>query len=454
MKRRAFLGSSLAAGMAGALTASCGGERLPWERGPGGGGEEVGLMAGMTLESLAEDYRHRLFDLYLPFWRKGGYDGENGGFMCMVDDDGAVVEEEKRLEDQGKALWVYSFLYNNFGENPEYLEIAEKTRNFMVKYMRAENGTWFERVHRDGRLKEDVSENVFGWLYAAKGLAEFYRAARNDEDRNIVHETVWAALRAYDSLNYRGVRNYGGIAMDVTTTGLRELGHSMLIIDVLSEFLSHTKNRRLAELLDEHVTHVMEHFFNPKLGITNEYLRHDYSRLPGYEDYMYTGHAVETMWLVLFEARRSKDRVLFEDAKNIIRRYVEMGWDYVFEGYGDGHFYVFDGPGRTRDRLYSVKTLRSHCNLMIALMSIYEFTGERWAKEWYERVQGYALEKLAGDSIVWRQAVDRFGRPIRHSGNAGTRKDIFHQPRYLMLNLLSLEGMLEETGGTEVAPGR
>lgn len=446
MKRRAFIRSSLAAGISGSLAASCGGERLPWEVSKDQMKPVPVTIAGMTLEDLREDYRHRLFDLYLPFWDKGGYDQDLGGFMCILNDDGSVVDDEKQLMFQGHAIWVYSFLYNNLGQDTHHLEIAQKTRDFMVRYMKSENGTWYERVYRDGRLKEGVGNNICSWLFAANGLGELYKATKNEEDQKTVIDTIWAALRAYDNPGYSGVLNYGGLSPDVSLAGFRELGHSMVVIWLLSQFLTHTRNRKFEEILDEHISLVMEKFFNPKLGISNEYLKYDYSRIPGYDDYMLAGVSIETMWIIMLEAIRSKNPPLFEDAKNTIKRYLEITWDYVFEGLGGEHFYVFDGPGRTREKLYGIKSMRSHCELMIALLHILEYTGESWAQEWYERVRIYSIQRFATDYGVWRQTVDRFGKEIKPVGILEKTRDIYHQSRWLMLNLLCLDRLIDQKG--------
>ncbi|MFC1693806.1 AGE family epimerase/isomerase [Candidatus Latescibacterota bacterium] len=446
MKRRSFIGSSVTAGISGVLFTSCGKGQLPEEYGISEDALLPDTIAGMSLEQLREDYHHRLFDLYLPFWDKGGYDEELGGFMCILNDDGTVADDEKYIWYQGRALWVYSFLYNNFGGDPRHLEIAQKTRDFMVKHMKAENGTWYEKVHRDGSIKEDVSDNIYGWLFAANGLAEFYKATQNDEDLKMIYDTIWAALRTYDNASYYGVKNNGGLPRDISFTGFRAQGHSMALIRLLTQFLSHKRNRKFEEILKEHVDLVMTKFFYPKLGITNEFLQHNYSRIPGYSDYMYTGHSLETMWMIMFEAIRTKDMTLFIDAKNIIRRYIEMSWDYVFDGFGDGHFYVLDGPGRTREKLYGVKSMWSHCEVMIACLHILEYTGEQWAKECYERARAYSLKAFDTEYGVWRQAVDRLGREVKREGVSANRKGNFHQPRYLMLNLLCIERMIENNG--------
>ncbi len=453
MKRRDFIGSTITAGMSGALMVSCGGERLPGVPEFHGDLPLPLTIGGMTLEEIREDYRRRLFDRYLPFWDLGGYDKQYGGFMCMLNDDGTVADDEKFIWYQGRALWVYSFLYNNFGKDERYLEIAQKTRDFMVNHMKAESGTWYEKVFRDGAIKENVSDNIYGWLFAANGLAEFYKATGSNEDIKMVYESIWAVLRVYDDSGYNGVNNNGGLSEDISFTGFRSQGHSMVLIRLLTQLLSHKKNSKLEIIVNEHVDYIMKNFFNPKLGITNEYLLHDYTRIPGYEDFMYTGHSVETMWMIMFEALRKKNRRLFADTKNTIRRYIEISWDYVFNGFGDGHFYVFDGPGRTRAKHYGVKTMWSHCELLIALLHIIEYTGEQWAIDFYERVSAYTFAAFDTDYGVWRQAVDRFGKDVKRESVPSKRKGNFHQPRCLMLNLLSLDRMINNNGKTTPFPG-
>jgi mannose/cellobiose epimerase-like protein (N-acyl-D-glucosamine 2-epimerase family) len=408
----------------------------------------------MTYEQLREDYRHRLFDRYLPFWDKGGYDEQLGGFMCTLNDDGTVADDEKFIWYQGRGLWVYSFLYNNLGKDPRHLEIAQQTRDFLVKYMKGPDGAWYEVVHRDGRIKRGIGDNVYGWLFAANGLAEFYKAAGNVQDIEMAYETIWAAMRAYDDPNYAGVSLDEGLDERTRARGLRAQGHSMVIVRMLTQLLSHHPDPRLQGLLEQHVDLIMNRFRNPSLGITNECLLHDYSRIPGREDHMFTGHSVETMWMVMFEAIRQGNDSLFVEAKNTFRRYLELCWDYVFEGFGDGDFYVYDGPGRTREALYGVKTMWSHCELMLGLMHILEYTGERWAKQWYERVRAYAIGAFDTDCGVWRQAVDRFGEDISREGQPVQRKGNFHQPRYMMLNLLSLDRMIANEGNLTPLSGR
>jgi N-acylglucosamine 2-epimerase len=403
-----------------------------------------GMLAGMTLERLRDDYRDRLFRQYLPFWEKDGIDRRYGGFMCELNDDGSVAADEKYIWYQGRGIWVYSFLYNEFGQDRRWLEIARQARDFMVKQMYAGDGKWIEKVHRDGAPMEKGGENVFGILFAALGLAEYHRAAGQKEDAELAKKSVLAALEAYDNPNYTDTHTVLYAGLDIDPRGLRSQGHSMVVVGVLGGLLTHYADPQLEDLCKRHVDLIVEKFWNPEFRITNEFLRHDYGRAAGTEAHMLTGHALETLWLVMADAQRRKDQKLFELLAKRVRHLLEMCWDYVFDGFGDGNFYVHAGKNHSRGPDYDIKTMWAQCEAMIACLMVLEDSAAAWAAEWYERVRAYALKVMpVARHGVWRQAVDRFGKDVQRAGISANRKDNYHQARMLMLNLLSLDRMLK-----------
>jgi N-acylglucosamine 2-epimerase len=403
-----------------------------------------GKIAGMTLQELRNDYRERIFKQYLPFWEKGGYDNELGGFMCELNDDGSVVNDEKYIWYQGRGVWVYSYLYNNFGKDKQFLGIAKKSRDFLIKNMYLGDGKWLDTVNRQGKpvvstVAQGSSKDVYGALFSAVGLIELYKAIGNEEDLEIAKTSIWASVKAYESPDYEGV-----IVAGIDKKGLRTLGHSFMIVWTLNNLLSFHNDPKLEELLSEHVNHIMIHFWNPDYGINNENLLHDYTRIPGSESVMFIGHYLETLWMLLYEALRKKDKQLFETIKNRIRRLIEMCWDYVFEGLGTEDYYVFSSKGNCLGPVYDLKVMWAHAELLIATMTILEHTGETWAQEWYERGRRYCLKSFANTSSgIWRQAVDRLGNDKQRPGISIYRKDNFHQIRYQMMNLLSIERMIK-----------
>jgi len=127
VKRRVFLGLTGAAGLQSVI-ASLG--RAQSVNGPPKDATAPGelRLAGMSLAELRQRLYDQLFQVLLPFWDKHGIDHQYGGLMCSLDYDGTLLNTGKNLWFLGRAIWVYSFLYNHFGNDPQYLEVAKSSR--------------------------------------------------------------------------------------------------------------------------------------------------------------------------------------------------------------------------------------------------------------------------------------------------------------------------------------
>jgi N-acylglucosamine 2-epimerase len=443
MKRRQFFGTALAAGVCGAGSTLAGDGS---DTAAGAIGDSLpipAMLGGLSLEALREDYRRRLFDQYLPFWDQGGYDRQHGGLMCELNDDGSVADDQKYIWYQGRGIWVYAFLYNHFGKKQHWLDVATRTRDFIVKHMCAGHGKWAEKVHRDGTPLEGVSKTVFGWLFVAGGLAQLYRATGDAKDLDLAAESLSAAVRAYGDPAYPDTFSPTYSPVALPERGLRSQAHSMVFVWVLSQLLATGNDAGWSQSQRQHVDLILNRFWRPDYGIANEFLQYDYSNVPGAEDHMYAGHSLETLWIVMHEAIRSKDRTLFDATMARSRRLMEMCWDYVFDGWAGGDFFVFGSPKHSQGPDFNVKTMWSQCEIMIACLTTLEYTGQLWAKEWYDRARAFALKTMPVPAHgVWRQAVDRRGGDVKRVGISTKRKDNFHQARMLMLNLLSLDRMI------------
>lgn len=124
MKRRRVLGAATATG---AVWAACLSAHAA-KRQRGDCRIAHGTLGCMSIEAFREDCRRRIFDQYLPYWEKGGIDREHGGFLCELNDDGSVAGDEESIWHQGRGLWVYTSVYNHFGKNLHWLDVAAKAR--------------------------------------------------------------------------------------------------------------------------------------------------------------------------------------------------------------------------------------------------------------------------------------------------------------------------------------
>jgi len=196
----------------------------------------------------------------------------------------------------------------------------------------------------------------------------------------------------------------------------------------------------LDKLADRCVDAIMEHHFNPRFNLVNELLNHDLSRPENeYEQLVYTGHAIETLWMVMDEAVRRKDRPLFEEAAARFRRHVEVAWDDVYGG-------VFRNLKNVDANVWSLdKVLWAQEEVLIGTLMAVEHLGAAWACELFGETYSYVMDhyplKKRGYSL-WILGADRKVTFEEHANRVGN----YHHPRHLMLNLLSLDRIIGREG--------
>ncbi|MEN6624890.1 MAG: AGE family epimerase/isomerase [Candidatus Sumerlaeia bacterium] len=435
MRRRDFMLSTAGLGLSASLAscsriASANEDKAPQPRAIP---EKIG---GRTLQELRDELRHYLFDIHLPFWDRGGDDTQYGGYMCILANDGKPLSDEKYIWFQGRGIWTLSYAYNRFGKNPKHLESARRARDFMVKHMYAGDGRWVSCVRRDGSPVKGVSGSIYDWTFPAEGLIEFYKAAGNKEDLDLAIASIRAAAAAYDTPDYKGSRS--------DPPGSRIQGHSMVFVHTLRQLLEIKKEPWSESMQREHVDAVMNRFYDPETHISNENLDHDYRRIEELRDYMMLGHSLETRWMVMFETLRTGDRKLFDDCAEAIKRWIPMGWDYNFEGWGGGAYYVNDTGTHGHGAVFNTKTMWSQAETMIACATVLEYTGAEWAAEYYGRAMDFIRRVFAHEDRPWSLVARRKGELVEGSaGGDGNRKDNYHPPRAMMLCMESLDRMIK-----------
>ena len=73
-------------------------------------------------------------DDFVSFWETRSVDPVYGGFLCGFDRDGELFFEDKSVWQQGRSLWMFSKLYNEFGSKQVWLDAAKSGYDFINKY--------------------------------------------------------------------------------------------------------------------------------------------------------------------------------------------------------------------------------------------------------------------------------------------------------------------------------
>ena len=412
-----------------------------------------GKLAGRTLEELRRQYRYDLFDDFLPFMDEFVVDHELGGFMCNTNRDGTKLNTNKNSWYVGRGIWVYSFLYNELAKEEKYFEVARKASEFILRDPPKGDDLWPAEYDREGTPVPakgqyiggkyvPVSKQVYGDLFIANGLAEYARACGDDRHWQMAKKLMLKCVDLYDRPDYDPTAPLVYLAGDPGSElpGVRLLGVWMLLVRLGSQMLAQREDAEIDAVVRRSIGAIFRHHYNPQYDLLNEVLNHDMSRPENeYRDLVYTGHGIETLWMVIYEAHRRNDRALFGKAARLFRRHMEVAWDDVYGGFLRGcknidqNTWILD------------KALWVQEEALIGTLFVVEHTGARWAKEWFSKIFTYVHKTfpLAKHGYpLWDLWPDRKGTFVEHYERVGN----FHHPRHLMLNLLSIERMIERGG--------
>jgi mannose/cellobiose epimerase-like protein (N-acyl-D-glucosamine 2-epimerase family) len=396
----------------------------------------------LNLSAMREQYRNDLFHDYLPFIEKFVIDREYGGFRCSVRPNGELVSPVKRAWFEGRGTWVFSFLYNNVAKEQKYLDIAAGSVRLIQKSKPKDpDEFWPKTLNRDGSRDSGPDTEVYGDMFIAEGLAEFSRASGERKYWDQAREIVLKCARRYDRPDYHptiGQTYLGPTAPDFS--GARIEGVWMVFIRTASQMLTMHADPELLAIVDRSIDALLNHHFNPRFRLLNELMNHDLSRPKNeYEQLVYAGHAIETLWMILYEARRRNDVELFDRAAAMFRRHCDVAKDRVYGGLFRNLMNV-DQNAWTLD-----KTLFPQQEALIGSLCLIEETGDAWALEFYTELDRYVRAKFPMRSLhspLWQVAGNRQVDPTPDM----TRAENYHQPRFLMLNLLAIERMIARKG--------
>jgi mannose/cellobiose epimerase-like protein (N-acyl-D-glucosamine 2-epimerase family) len=420
------------------------------ERRSGAGVAMIASLAGMSLPQLRRRYHDELFGNVLPFWATYGIDRQYGGVMHGLDYDGSLVATNKVTWFQGRAIWVYSFLYNRFEQNPEYLDIARQTKDFLLEHAPQPDGWWAEEFSREGNVIRPFRGDIYGMYFAAEGLQEYAWAARDDEARQVAFDL----MRMLD----RRIHEPDFVCMGADIPGQRTQGLWMVVLNTARQMVARWPDAGLQAALDEAIENIIDRHYNPEIGLNNEVLNRDFSRPEEHAAKCLLGHSVETLWMIAEEALRRGHERLWDLCTERIRRHLDVGWDHVFGGLSQwvnvdhggyvwpeytpiGTTLVFRGVGE----FFYVKPLWALNEILVATLNILEQTGAGWAARYFELAQQvidekYSMKKYGQPGYML--FADRRMTRVPHSA----RQDNYHPIRQLMLNILTLDRMIECDG--------
>lgn len=391
-------------------------------------------LAGYSFSELLAIYREDLFGHFLPYVDQYVYDAEFGGFMCHLDQRGNPLSTHKRAWYDGRGVWVYSFLYRYFGESEVYLQRATQTVKFLLSIGSSDYPFWSWSYTRSGSSLKEHKADIYGSLFIAEGLAGYTAATGEERYWQKAKEILIKSVTEYDRSTYEYIPHYQSSGEALRAP--RVLGHWMIFLNLCGHLLDHQYDDDIKSISDRCIEALLDHHLNPEFHLMIEYLNHDFSRpdLP-LDQFAYTGHGIEVLWMLMAEAERRKDGYLYENVLELFKRHVEVSWDHVYGGILHELTHV------NENRWLLDKVLWAQEEVLVGLMFIIERDRDEWAMRWFDKVYPYVRQHFISHdhpSKLWINGGDR--RMQEH--HQVDRFENYHHPRHLMMNILALERMV------------
>jgi N-acylglucosamine 2-epimerase len=390
------------------------------------------------IEELRALYADRLLNDSVPFWTTHGVDREHGGIMTALDRDGAVVDTDKGIWQQGRFAWLMATLYAAVEPRPEWLEHARHTLDFVRRHGFDADGRMFFHVTRDGRPLRK-RRYVFSESFAAMAFAAYARAAGDGAAAEQARALFGSFLRYTTTPGLLEPKHVPG------TRPVKSIGVPMITLNVAQTLRETIGDPRCDAEIDRCIDEIERDFVKPDLqavmetvGPGGEVIDHFDGRT------LNPGHAIEAAWFILHEAaHRGGDRRLVGLGTRMLDWMWARGWDAEYGGL----FYFRDLKGLpVQEYWHDMKFWWPHCEAIIATLLAWRLTGEPRYAAWHAQVHEWSFRHFAdpehGDWFGYLHRDGRLSVPLK--GNLW--KGPFHLPRMLLYSWRLLDGMQEPAG--------
>lgn len=371
------------------------------------------------LVALAAAYRGTLVDEVLPFWLPRSVDEEFGGYLISRDRDGALVDDDKSVWQQGRFSWLLATLYNTVDRRDEWLAASRSGIDFMREHCFDSDGRMFFHVTRDGRPLRK-RRYYFSECFATIALAAYAKGAGDEQAADEARALFGKCLDYYEHpeklpAKFTDVRPAKGI------------GAPMILMNIAQQMRETIGYEGADGWIDRFIAEIRDDFVKPDLECVMEQVAPDGSIIDHFDGRtLNPGHAIEAAWFILHEAAYRDDRELVKLGCQILDWMWARGWDEEFGGL----LYFADVYGKpVQEYWHDMKFWWPHNEAEIATLLAFRLTGDAKYAEWHRTVRAYSLKTFHDDEHgEWFGYVHRDGR-LSSTLKGNLWKGPFHMPR-------------------------
>ena len=383
------------------------------------------------LKSYQNYYRSRLLDDCIPFWMNSDLlDWEYGGYMTNVDRQGKVYSEDKSGWFQGRCLWTFSALCNNYGKRPEWVEAAELGVKFLNEKCVDTDGRMFFTLTRDGRPLRK-RRYMFSESFYVLSIAEYGLMSGDKEAIKKAEDCFELMLKLY---RHPELDPYKVTPKTYASTRSERASAVPMVLVSSAQLLRRCDPEKAdyyTGVAQEMADSIIKYHYKPErhcvletVGANGEFINNPAGRC------INPGHSMENSWFLMSQAVYTGDKELLQIALNILNWSLEWGWDKEYGGF----IYFTDCDGRPPEQLeHDMKLWWVHDEALIATLYAYGITGEEKYFEWFKKVHDFAFGHFSDPEYgEWYGYLHR-DNTVSHTQKGSMWKGPFHYPRMLMI---------------------
>jgi len=379
----------------------------------------------INLQNIKQRYEKELTESVLPFWLNHGMDRENGGIYTALDRDGSLLDSDKSVWFQGRALWTFSTAYEKYGK-AEYLEAADSLIKFLEDHcFDPKDGRMYFRVTKDGKPVIKRLRYFFSETFAIIGFATYARVTGKKE----YNDKAFKLLEFVEHL-----RTTPGLLIPKFETPSIAFGGPMILLNVLSELRPAFPEKAdwFNSYMDKLLEEVKTYFVREDMHLVLEQCAPDGTFQADHFEgrILNPGHAIEGAWFIMNEGLTRNRQDLIDLGLKMLTWEFELGWDYDNNG---GIIQYRDALGKSLSEYHQdMKFWWPQCEAAIATLMAYSITKDQKWLDKFEMVDKYISDRFVDHEYgEWYGYFHRDGTlatPIKGNFYKGP----FHIPRMYM----------------------
>lgn len=367
-------------------------------------------------------YANELFNHVIPFWTRFSPDHINGGYYTCLDRKGRIYDRDKFTWLQARQVWTYSYLYNQYESNEQWLQIAELGFRFLTTFAEEQkSGSYYFSCDEKG-VPLTQPHSIYSDCFAAAGLYEYAKATASDM-------ALRKSKRALKKYLERRARPKGIYTKSTGNRPLSSLGIPMMTAFLYQIFQEEISSASLEVEYQSLKALILNKHLCTTSGLLHEFVSIDGGIIDTFEGRLLNpGHAIEACWFLMDLAANFKDQATIRECSDLCLRMIKKGWD----GKHGGIYYFLDSKGAPPQHLeWNQKLWWVQLEALVALSKILKYNPSAEAWLWFQKIHDYAWNHFRDPEYgEWYGYLTEQGNvlvPLK----GGKWKGCFHLPRAL-----------------------